>query len=165
MGWNHEPRPPHSDFSHWELRALLDRGIDPLKRWVREDLVQAPRWMGFHVTTHWENHLLACYLSHFLPKLPPGYDSWQQDVLVVHCPEYQENGPFNRIYTQMSGNCVMPDDFHAFFLALTRAFGHQFIPVPDLRFWLEHGVSPEHALQEPAMLQDERLLHSGVLKY
>ncbi|HEU5376768.1 MAG TPA: hypothetical protein VFV38_15135, partial [Ktedonobacteraceae bacterium] len=63
-----QPPDPDHNYARAELRALLDRGIDPLIAWVRNDLASAPSYMGFHATSSWDDNILACYLSHFLPK-------------------------------------------------------------------------------------------------
>ncbi len=130
---------PRTDYARPELRALLAQGMDPLMAWLRT-LPDAP---GFHTTSPWEN-VLACYLSQGLPGLPPE-SQWQQDVLVICHPAYEENDAYNRIFTQYSGNCLIPDDFHAFLQAITRAFGTRFIAVRELLAWLEQGQGPEQA--------------------
>lgn len=146
---------PRSDYAQPELRALLDRGVEPLKAWIRT-LTSAHPELGFHATSEWDNTVLACYLSHFLPRLPPtGY--WQQDVLVIHQPEHWQNGEYNRIFTQMSGNCLIPDVFHEFLLALTRTFGKRFIPVWELIYWLEHQNVPDQAILEQDLSHNQRL--------
>ena len=158
----HQPPDPGYDYARAELRALLDRGIDPLIAWVRNDLASAPPQQGFHATSSWDNNILACYLSHFLPKLPPT-DYWQQDVVVIHHPEHWENACYNRIFTQYSGNCLIPDDFHDFLLRLTRAFGNSFITVRALIYWLDHGTTLEHAVWDEDVTRDQRLLASIAL--
>jgi hypothetical protein len=159
MVFSRQPPDPVHDYAQPELRDLLDRGVEPLKAWILRDVAQAHPALGFHATSEWDNNLVACYLSHFLPTLPPtGY--WQQDVLAVHYPEHWQNGTYNRISTQRSGNCLIPDDFHTLLLEVTRAFGQRFIPVRDLAFWLQHASVPDRVREEEQMLRDARLLQS-----
>jgi hypothetical protein len=155
------PDPDHN-YARAELRWLLDHGIDPLIAWVRNDLASAPPYMGFHATSSWDDNILACYLSHFLPKLPPT-DYWQQDVIVIHQPEHWENACYNRIFTQFSGNCLIPDDFHDFLLRLTRTFGNGFITARALIYWLDHGKTLDQEVWEADVASDPRLLASIAL--
>jgi hypothetical protein len=159
MHFMQQPPDPDHDYAKPELRALLGRGIDPLIIWVRNDLAGTHPELGFHTTCEWDNTLLACYLSHFLPKLSPTY-YWQQDVVVIHYPEHWQNACYNRIFTQCSGNCLIPDDFHDFLLRLTRAFGNGFITARALIYWLDHGTTLEHAVWEEEVTHDQRLLAS-----
>lgn len=121
----------HNQYARPELRALLARGIEPLKTWIRTDLAHAHPALGFHVTGEWDNTVLACHLSHFLPRLPPTFAN-QQDVVVIHLPEEGENDAYNRIFTQCSGYCLIPDAFHTFLLELIRAFGKRFVSIQEL---------------------------------
>ena len=121
------PECPNED-ARPELLALLARGIEPLKIWIRTELAHAHPMLGFHVVGQWDNTLLACYLSHFLPRLSPT-SADQQDVVVIHLPDEEENGAYNRIFTQCSGYCLIPDAFHTFLLELAHAFGTRFLPV------------------------------------
>jgi hypothetical protein len=158
----HQPPDPDHNYARAELRALLDRGIDPLIAWVRTDLASAPPHQGFHATSSWDDNILACYLSHFLPKLPPT-DYWQQDVIVIHQPEHWENACYNRIFTQYSGNCLIPDPFHDLLLRLTRAFGNHFITARALISWLDHDKTLEQEVWEDDVVHDPRLLASLAL--
>ena len=157
-----QPPDPDHNYARAELRRLLDRGIDPLIAWVRNDMASAPPHMGFHATSSWDDNILACYLSHFLPKLPPA-DYWQQDVIVIHQPEHWENACYNRIFTQFSGNCLIPDDFHDFLLRLTRAFGNGFITARALIYWLDHGKTLDQEVWEADVASDPRLIASIAL--
>lgn len=154
----HLPTEPAHDYAKPELRALLDRGIEPMIAWIRE-LVHTSPTQRFHATSEWDNNTLACYLSRFLPKLPPT-NYWQQDVLVIHLPQHWQNRSYNRIFTQISGNCLIPDEFHAFLLHLTRAFGQEFIPVHALVYWLNHGKTPEQKIRDEDMLRNQELVAS-----
>lgn len=159
MHFMQQPPDPSHDYAKPELRALLDRGIEPLLTWVRNDLADAHPALGFHTTREWDNTLLACYLSHFLPKLPPT-NYWQQDVLVIHRPEHWQNDCYNRIFTQCSGNCLIPDVFHEFLLRLTRAFGNGFITARALIYWFDHGKTLEQEMRKKDVMHDQRLLAS-----
>jgi hypothetical protein len=154
-----QPPDPVHDYAKPELRALLDRGIEPLIAWIRNDLANAHPALGFHATSEWDNTILACYLSHFLPRLPPT-NCWQQDVLVIHLPEHWQNACYNRIFTQCSGNCLIPDEFHEFLLHVTRAFGNGFITARALVYWLDRGKTLDQAVWEEDVAHDQRLLAS-----
>jgi hypothetical protein len=149
---------PQQDYAQPELRALLEKGIEPLKQWVN-DLVPLQPKVGFHATTSWDDNVFACYLAKFLPKLPPTY-YYLQDVIVIHLPHYWQNDCYNRIYTQRSGNCLIPDEFHQLLLDLTHAFGDRRLSVQDLAYWFEYGKTPEAAQQEEVLLRDDEVLHS-----
>lgn len=152
------PDPEH-DYAQPELRALLDQGVEPLKQWILRDLAHTQPHAVFHATTRWDNNVVACYLARFLPKLPPTY-YYLQDVIVIHLPEHWQNDSYNRIYTQRSGNGLIPDEFHQFLLDLTHSFGHRRLSVQELAYWLEHGTTPEAVQQEEVLLRNERLVHS-----
>jgi hypothetical protein len=150
---------PEEDYAHPELRALLDQGIEPLKHWILHDLVRIQPDARFHATTSWDDNVLACYLAKFLPRLPPT-SYYFQDVIVIHLPQHWQNASYNRIFTQCSGNCLIPDDFHQFLLHLTHNFGNRPISPRELASWLEHGKAPDVVSQEKALLGNERLVHS-----
>jgi hypothetical protein len=91
--------------------------------------------------------------------LPPT-NYWQQDVVVIHYLEHSENACYNHIFTQCSGNCPIPDDFHQFLLRLTRTFGNRFLTARALISWLDHGQTLEQQVRDEEIASDPRLLAS-----
>ncbi len=149
---------PLQDYAQPELRRLLDQGIGPLKQWLL-DLANTHPEATFHATTSWDDNVVAWYLAKFLPKLPPT-SYYLQDVIVIHLPHWEENDCYNRIYTQRSGNCLIPDAFHQLLLDLTHTFGHRRMSVKELASWLEHGTTSEVVQREEALVRNEPLVHS-----
>ena len=143
------------------MRQLLDQGIEPLKQWIRGDVARSHPAARFHATSQWDDNLLSCYLAKCLPRLPPSY-YYFQDVIVIHLPQHWQNDCYNRIYTQLSGNCLIPNEFHHFLLDLTHSFGDRPFSAQELLYWLEHGNAPEPVQHEEALLRDERFVHSIV---
>ena len=150
---------PEQNYAKPELQHLLDLGIEPLKQWIRDDVAKSHPASRFHATSQWDDNVLACYLAKFLPHLPPTY-YYVQDVIVIHLPQYWQNDCYNRIYTQLAGNCPIPDVFHHFLLDLTRSFGDRRLSAQELLYWLEHGKAPQEVQHEEVLLQDERFVRS-----
>ncbi len=150
---------PNQHFATPELQEILDKGVASLKQYIRTDVAEAHKKSFFGSMSDPQYNVVAHYFSKFLPHLPPtGY--YFQSVAVFHRPDHWQNGSYNFILTQMSGSCLLPDDFHQFMLELTHAFGNHRIISGNLAYWLEHEEIPLAAQRVPDVHMKDQLLAS-----